>query len=243
MEFCQCHIEDCLLCEAQLYEGLSEQQVCAVRGLLSKHEYGPHDTLFREGEPNTHLCLVRDGLLKLTAIGPDGHEQIIGLGVPGQLLGFNTVADARHTFTAVALTPTRVCKLGLRDMLQILSQNPPVAMRTIEQLNRELARAQSLIRLLGQKSSAEKVASFLLALVPPGTNGSATGPLPLPLSRQEIGELLGLTVETVSRQMSEFKRSRVIDAPRGTVNILDLNRLRLLAGAETAAHDQSPQPH
>lgn len=237
METCYCHIENCLLCEAQLYEGLSEEQVCAIRGLLTKHAHGAHEILFREGEPNTHLYLVREGLLKLTACGPDGHEQIVGLGVAGQLLGFNAVGDTRHTFTAVTLVPTRVCKLSHPDMLRVLTQNTSVAMRTIELLNQELSRALSLIRLLGQKSSAEKVASFLLALVPPGTNGSVSGPLPLPLSRQEIGELLGLTVETVSRQMSEFKRSRVIDAPRGEVSILDLKRLRSLAGATPAEPD------
>ena len=74
------------------------------------------------------------------------------------------------------------------------------------------------------------MASFLLALVPPGINGSPAGPLPLPLSRQEIGEMLGLTVETVSRLMSEFKRENIIEAPRGTVRILDIKRLRSLAG-------------
>jgi CRP/FNR family transcriptional regulator len=232
METCACHNQDCLLCEARLYEGLSHEQVCAVRGLLSKHDYGPHEILFREGEVSTHLFLLREGLLKLTAIGPDGREQIIGLGVPGQLLGFNTASDRRCAYTAETLIPTKVCKLHHTDMLQVLSQNPPVALHTLELLNQELGRAQALIRLLGQKTSSEKVASFLLALIPPGINGSAAGPLPLPLSRQEIGEMLGLTVETVSRLMSEFKRENIIEAPRGTVRILDIKRLRTLAGAE-----------
>jgi CRP/FNR family transcriptional regulator len=234
MEICSCHIEDCLLCEAQFYQGLSHEQVCAVRGLLSKHDYDAHAILFREGEASSHLYLVREGLLKLTAIGPDGREQIIGLGVAGQLLGFNTASDRRCAYTAETLIPTRVCKLRHTDMLKVLEQNPPVALHTLELLNQELGRAQALIRLLGQKTSSEKVASFLLALVPPGLNGAAAGPLPLPLSRQEIGEMLGLTVETVSRLMSEFKRERIIEAPRGTVSILDLNRLRTLAGATPA---------
>jgi CRP/FNR family transcriptional regulator len=233
MKTCDCQVEECLLCEAQLYAGLSHEQVCAVRGLLSKHDYDAHEILFREGETSTHLFLLREGLLKLTAIGPDGREQIIGLGVAGQLLGFNTASDRRCAYTAETLTPTRVCKLRHQDMLQVLGQNPAVALRTLELLNQELGRAQALIRLLGQKSSAEKVASFLLALVPSGANGSAAGPLPLPLSRQEIGEMLGLTVETVSRLMSEFKRENIIEAPRGTVRILDLQRLRVLAGDVT----------
>jgi CRP/FNR family transcriptional regulator len=230
VDSCYCHIEDCVLCEAELYSGLSAQQVCEIRGLLSKHNHGAHEVLFREGEPNTHLYLLRQGQLKLTTLTPDGREQIIGLGLPGQLLGFHSMNDTAHTYTAETLTAADVCKIRRPDMIAVLERNPSIMLRVIEILNQELNRAQLLIRLLGQKTSVEKVAAFILSLAPLGLRNGSPTELPLPLSRQEMAELLGLTVETVSRHMSEFRREGILDAPRGHVRIFDVERLQRLAG-------------
>jgi len=106
-----------------------------------------------------------------------------------------------------------------------------VMLRVINVLNEELGRAQSVIRLLGHKSSTERVASFLLSLLPPGKKNGEPVDVPLTLTRQEMAERLGLTIETVSRHMSELKRDQIIDAPRGWVRILDATRLEALAGA------------
>ncbi len=65
-----CQAGECLLCEARLYGGLTAEQACNIRGLLAKHEYKPHEVLFREGDPSTHLFVLRQGLLKLTSLGP-----------------------------------------------------------------------------------------------------------------------------------------------------------------------------
>ncbi len=230
MDTCYCHIEDCVLCDASLSAGLTAQQVCEIRGMLSKHDYAAHEVLFREGEANVHLFLLRAGQLKLTTLTPDGREQIVGLGLPGQLLGFQSMHDTAYTCTAVSLTPVHACKIRRTDMLAVLRHNPAVMLRVIDILNEELNRAQLLIRLLGQKTSVEKVAAFILSLAPLGLKNGSPTQLPLPLSRQEMAELLGLTVETVSRHMSEFKREGILDAPRGHVRILDAKRLQSLAG-------------
>lgn len=230
MDRCYCHIDDCVLYEAGWDSGLGTRQVCEIRGLLSKHDHGAHEVLFREGEPNTHLYLLREGQLKLTTITPEGREQIVGLGLPGHLLGFHSMHDAAHSYTAETLTAVRVCKIRRTDMVDVLRQNPSVMLRVIDILNEELNRAQRLIRLLGQKTSTEKVAAFILSLARPGLRNGSPTELPLPLSRQEIAQLLGLRVETVSRHMSEFKREGILDAPRGHVRILNAERLQRLAG-------------
>lgn len=230
MTECFCQVEDCVLCEAELQSSLTLEQVCEVRGLLTRQKLEPHQTLFRAGEPNKHLYLVRDGQIKLTAISSDGREQIIGLGLAGHLIGFDDVHDTTHGYSAVALTPAHVCKIAHADMMKILAENPPAMLRVINVLNEELGRAQSVIKLLGHKSSTERVATFLLSLLPPGKHNGEPLDVPLPLSRQEMAELLGLTIETVSRHMSELKREGVIDAPRGMVRILDTPRLQAMAG-------------
>jgi CRP/FNR family transcriptional regulator len=229
MHDCVCQNEDCVLCAAHLNFGLSSDQVCDIRGMLSMREYGPREILFRESEPGTQLFLLRRGQVKLTALGTDGREQIIDLAVSGRLLGFHSVNDPAYAYTAETLTPTTVCKIRHTDMLKVLAQNPEVSLRVIDILNRELTAAHTLIRMLGQKTAMEKVATFILSLVP--ADQIAPAELLLPMSRQEIAELLGLTIETVSRLISELRREAVIDTPRGHIRIQNLARLRSLAGA------------
>lgn len=226
---CVCQNEDCVLCAAHLSMGMTSDQVCHIRGMLSQREYGAREILFREGEPGTQLFLLRRGHVKLTALGTDGREQIIDLAVSGRLLGFHSVNDPAYAYTAETLTPTTVCKIRHTDMLKVLAQNPEVSLRVIDILNRELTAAHTLIRMLGQKTATEKVATFILSLVP--VDQIAPAELLLPMSRQEIAELLGLTIETVSRLMSELRREAVIDTPRGYIRIQNLDRLRTLAGA------------
>lgn len=233
---CQCQIGECLLCDARLYSGLTTEQACGIRGLLVKHEYQPHEVLYREGDPSTHLFVLRQGLLKLTTLGANGHEQIISLAAPGQLLGFETIHDKTYCFTAETLSPVTVCKIRHQDMLKVLAQNPAVSIQVIDMLNRELAEAQALIRVLGQKTAEERVAWFLLSLTTAGADSFET--IPVWLTRREIAELLGLTIETVSRLMSKFRRAGLIDTPRGNVRILNLPRLQArakLSGCSAAA--------
>jgi len=214
-----------------MYIGLDHDQVCAIRGMLSHHRYDSHQTLFRQGEPSEYLFVLQEGMLKMTLTDVDGREQIVGLPLAGQLLGFNTITERAYAYTAQSLTPSAVCKIRHHDMLEVLNQNPKVAMRTIEILNHELNQARSLIRILGQKTAVEKIATFILSLQPDPHHTGNGQMLALPLSRQEMAELLGLTVETVSRLMSEFKREGLLEAPRGHVRILDRERLTELAGS------------
>mgnify|MGYP001602505428 FL=1 len=230
---CICRNVDCVLCGARFFSALSVEDVCEVRGLIGKRSYGAREVLFRQGDPGAHLYLLNQGLLKLTVIDQSGREQIIGLVTPGLMLGFDSLADENHTYSAETVTPASVCILRHKDMLRVLEQNPQVAMRTVAILNRELADAQRLIRLLGQKSAAEKIASLLLMLAE-AAYGTGTKPS-LPLMRQEIAEILGLAIETVSRVFTNFREAGLIQATHNSVRILDMTRLRAVA-------DTSPSP-
>ncbi len=230
---CPCQIDECVLCEAKLFLGLSSAQVCEIRGMLAKQSYRAHEVLFRTKDPCKHLFVLRTGQVKLTTSLEDGREQILGIRVAGQLLGFETLDDKVYPYTATALTPVDACKITHQDMLRILEQNPAVSLRVIRRLNEELEQAQGLIRDLGIKTAHERVASFIMSLIP--NYDTPTKQLILVMSRQEIAELLGLTVETVSRVITEFKNQGVIEAPRGEIRILDQARLEKLASATARA--------
>lgn len=227
-----------MLCGARFFSALSVEDVCEVRGLIGKRHYDARAVLFRQGDPGTHLYLLSQGLLKLTVTDRSGREQIIGLVTPGLMLGFDSLADENHTYSAETVTPASVCILRHKDMLRVLEQNPQAAMRTVAILNRALADAQRLIRLLGQKSAAEKIASLLLILAEaaygPGAKPS------LPLMRQEIAEILGLTAETVSRVFTNFREAGFIQATRHSVRILDMTRLRAVADVSSPPQASMP---
>ncbi len=201
-----------------------------MRGLLGRLECAPHAFLFRAGEPSRHLYVLRAGKVKLTQSLPDGREQILGLCGARDLIGYDALTAAVYTHSAQALTPVAACRLAYKDAVEVLLQNPAVALRVIERLHAELARAQAHIRELGLKNATERVAAFLVSLLPPDKPASAR--LPLPLTRQEMAEHLGLSVETVSRIMTGLARQGVIRAPRGRNEclVLDPPRLRRMAG-------------
>lgn len=229
-----------MLCEARLLSELSMEQLCRIHGKRDRETYQPREYLFRQGQPSTFLFAMRSGQVKITLSTPGGREQILGVRVGGQLLGFSAMHDDVHPYTAEALTEVQVCKVRRADILKVIEQNPRVALRIIEKLNQELAQAQALIRDLGLKSARERVASFLLSLIPDPS--AQTHLIPLPLSRGEMAELLGLTIETVSRNLTKLKHEGLIRTAHSHVEVLDLARLRLAAGeiVVVAGHHHHP---
>ncbi len=229
MRSCACQIGECVLCGAESYSGLSSEQVCHMRDLLVRKRCAPRTVLFRQGEAGDLLFLLRRGLVKLTNSLPDGREQILGLRMSGQLLGFETLSEHRRPYTAETLTEAELCGIQPRNMLRVLEHNPESALRLIGEMNRELESARELIRDLGLKSASERVASFLLSLAQDLNPHDKL--IALPLSRQEIAGLLGLTIETVSRAITRFARNGLIQVLRGRIRIVDLGGLQAQSGA------------
>lgn len=232
MSQCPCHQDKCILCEALLFSGLSGTQVCRMHGMITKRVYYPKDVLFHESSPATHLFLLKSGFVKLTTALPDGRSQVLRLGAAWQFLGIEALGDQRYPYAAEAATEVSVCMIRYKDLLRVLESNPPISIRVIQALNRELQRSNDMIRNLGLMSSTERVASFLLSMAP---NGSAPDEeLPMPLSRKDMAEMLGLTVETVSRVVSKLMRDAIIHAPAGRnqFRILDHERLRAASGTK-----------
>ena len=234
---CVCNHDDCILCEGQVFNGLASDQVCQVRGLIAPAVFPARAMLFRECTPAERFFILKAGCVKLTTALSDGREQVLRLALPGQTFGFESLNDRAYPYSAIALTEASVCAVRHRDMLRILEQNPGVSLRMIRMLNGELELSRALIRDLGLKSSTERVASFLLSLAP--LQRDPAGDLALPLTRKEISEMLGLTVETVSRAMTGLQRVGIIRTARGRFHILDAGRLRALAEGTSARVDFS----
>lgn len=228
MGSCACEINACVLCEARLYPGLAPEQVCRIRELLIRETYTAHQTMFWEGDEAVYLFALKSGQIKLTTSLPDGRQQILRLAMGGQLLGLESLSGRKYSYTAEAMTEVAACKINQHDLFEVIRQNPAVSIRVIAALSEELERAETTIRDLGLKSSTERVASFLLSLVPSGDGPRAT--TSLLLSRREMAEMLGLTEETVSRVMADFARRKIIETGKGCLRILNPAWLRTHSG-------------
>jgi CRP/FNR family transcriptional regulator len=238
-DFSFCQEKECHFCEAKLYSGLPKVQVRDIRALLSVCSTGPGDTLFRVGDPSTYLYVIREGQIKLTRTDVNGHECLVGLVGPGYLLGFDTIGNPLYNYSAKTLTPSVFCRIKHGHIMKVLAKNSKVSLNVLLAVNEQLSQAHNLIRVLGQKTAVEKVAALLLNLLPHSNKNkvddAGKNPQALHLSRNEMAEILGVTVETVSRIMAQFRRDAIIKAPRGSISIRKRKRLQALAGSPLQA--------
>jgi CRP/FNR family transcriptional regulator len=161
--------------------------------------------LFRQGDPATHVYTLTDGAARLTRVLPDGRQAAIGFRFPGDILGFTPGVE--HAFGAETLTGATVCRLDRRRLDALFRRYPVLERRFLELCARELAATQDHVLALGRFTAEERVAAFLTSLVEQQERRGRAGPVfDLPVTRADIGEFLGLTLETVSRSFSAFRK-------------------------------------
>ena len=201
---------------------------CKITEAVKQVHFPKGSLLFAEGQRSCCLFSLNSGVVKITNVTAEGREQIVGLSTPGKLLvGLQSLSADRYEYTAVAETDVYACKIRHRSLLRALRRDGDVAMRLVTALNAQLAHARALMQVMGQKCAAAKIASFIQLVIPSATQSGR--PVILPFSRREIANLLGLSEETVCRQMAKMKRRGILYAPRGRIEILDWNGLQAIA--------------
>lgn len=189
--------------------------------------FRPDEILYHQGDTAQHAYTLRKGIVKLTKMLPNGRIQIVRVLQEGDLFGFEGFADQPYNQTAVALTATEVCRLPLNELNELKRQHIEIEQAMTNRWLQHLREAEDMMLELGAKKAGERLASFLMRWCSHAV--APNGWVDLPLSRAEMGELLGLTIETVSRFLSDWKRQGVIGEQRGMIQIHDQNGLRELA--------------
>lgn len=167
------------------------------------------DVLFAEGDRADTVYEVLSGMVRLYKLLPDGRRQVTGFLSAGQLLGL--APEGSCVFTADALTEISVCCYQRDAFERLIDEVPGFARRLLAVTSHELRAAQDQMVLLGRKTAAEKLASFLLlmSLRQPGDRNE----IDVPMTRGDIADYLGLTVETVSRTMTRLRQEELIALP------------------------------
>lgn len=185
-------------------------------------------TVMWEGDSSTLVANVIDGTLKLSTSTSDGREQIVGVVYASDFIG--RPFGARTPHSVAALTDARLCLYPRSAFDRFAQTHPQLQHRLLQRTLDDLDRTRAWMVLLGRRTAREKVAIFLLDMSE-RLRTDREGVFELPLSRQQIADILGLTIETVSRQLSEMKRlGMIVLAGRRGVRIMDADRLKAIAG-------------
>ena len=208
-----------------LCAALEEHELAQMSAITSYVELSPGDPLFDEAEPAEHLFNVTAGAVKIYKLLADGRRQMTGFLFPGDFLGLAN--QETYAYSAEAITHTALCRFPRRKLERLLEKYPKMEHRLLGMASHELAVAQEQMLLLGRKTAREKIASFLLMLSRRAIQrGQAGDPVSVPMSRNDIGDFLGLTTETVSRTFTQLKQGGGITLLQGgKVALADRARL------------------
>ena len=192
-------------------------------------------TLFRIGDPFQSLYAIRLGHFKTYQVSRDGVEQITGFQMAGELMGMDAISSDFHHCSAIALEDSEVCEIPFASLQQLLGDMPTLLRHFHRMMSQEITREQSVMLLLGNMQATQRFAAFLVNL---SSRYEARGYSPttfqLRMSREEIGNYLGLTIESISRLLSRFKKDSLLRVSNREIELLDPMRLKAItAGTQT----------
>jgi CRP/FNR family transcriptional regulator, anaerobic regulatory protein len=222
----------CLTCAARKSDicgGLDNAEIRDLAAHSQRIHLKPGETLVWDGDAAKFSYVITRGTLRAQKASDDGRRQILDFLFAGQFIGIPS--DETYHFDAEALTEAEVCRFDRRTLEQLMAKYPSVDKGYRAGTARQLETAYDHAYALGRRTAMERVAAFLLDLQASSCPKTSTGVLKLPMTRSDIADFLGLTLETVSRAFSRVKSLGVIRLPSAQeVEIRDVERLKALAG-------------
>lgn len=228
----QTHCKDCSLSSLCLPLTLEFEDIDALDQIVKRgRPLKKGEFLFRQGDPFSAVFAVRAGALKTFSLSDSGEEQITGFHLPSELVGMSGMDSEVHPVSAQALESTSACEVPFDRLEELTVQLPQLRRQLMRMMSREIRDDQQMMLLLSKKNADERIAAFLVNLSARySARGFSANQFRLPMSRNELGNHLGLAVETVSRVFTRFQQSGLIEAEGKEVNILNPIDLCALAG-------------
>lgn len=225
----------CQACEARhkgVCGALSPTQLTELSKNTTKTVHEHNNELHSSDQDQDHYSNILSGVVKLTKLLPDGRQQIVGLQFAPDFLG--RPFSKQNNVIAEAATNVRLCSFPKNVIEKFIQETPDMERRLHEQHLNELDEARDWMLTLGRKTAIEKLASFLLLIVshidPEGLHHKNDVAIELPLKRSDIADYLGLTIETVSRQLTNLRKKEVVEVgAKRAIKIVNLERLKMIA--------------
>jgi CRP/FNR family transcriptional regulator len=221
----------CSLAELCLPAGLNQPEVEQLNRIIRRRRPVPRgDPVFQVGDPSQSLYAVHSGCIKTCTPTADGHEQILGFHLPGELVGLDALENENHVCGAVALETVHVCELPLEQLEDMCHRLSALPHRLLRLIGREVTAGHAMLLLLGKRSAEERLATFLVNLASRfRQRGFSEKEFGLSMPRDDIANYLGLARETVSRLFTRFQADGLLSVQRRRVRIHDMQRLQTLA--------------
>lgn len=228
----QAHCKDCSLATLCLPLSLDMQDLNALDDIVKRgRPLKKGEFLFRQGDEFSSVYAVRSGTLKTSSITDCGQEQITGFHLPSEFVGLSGMDTELYPVSAIALETTSICEIPFERLDELSAILPQLRRQLMRIMSREIRDDQQMMMLLSKKTADERVATFLINL---SARFRARGYSPqqfrLAMSRNEIGNYLGLAVETVSRVFTRFQQNELLLAEGKEINLINLIDLCALAG-------------
>lgn len=221
---------ECSLREICLPLGLNTEELQRLEEVVKiRRRVNAGQHLFRTKDHFQTLTVVRSGFFKVYEMSAEGQEQITAFPMEGELMGLDAIGTGAHRGSAVALENSDVCDIPFATLEGLLVHLPRLQHQFHRLLSGEIANNHNLMAVLGTRNAEHKVAAFLLDLSERlEARGHSPLTIRLPMSREDIGNYLGLKLETVSRMFSKFRDDGLIVTEGRKVFIRDLKALSLL---------------
>lgn len=218
---------DCLNCSVRasvLFAGVAEQDFQRIHDPIDQFILKPGTPLYHAGDQGDFMFTVRSGALKLVQYLPDGSQRIVRIARSTDVLGLEALLDATYQHEAIALQTTEVCRFPTRVVRDLGRDNPSLHRELMARWQRALSEADAWLTELSTGSARQRVARLLLRLVRDRESSEC-----LLFGREDMGAMLGITTETTSRTIAEFKRQSLLVETAANVFLLDIPNLRRIA--------------
>ncbi|WP_083615918.1 FNR family transcription factor [Pantoea sp. 1.19] len=229
---CSIHCQDCSISQLCIPFTLNSHELDQLDNIIErKKPIQRGQTLFQAGDELKSLYAIRAGSIKSYTITEQGDEQITGFHLAGDLVGFDAIGTLRHPSFAQALETAMVCEIPFETLDDLSGKMPALRQQIMRLMSGEIKGDQEMILLLSKKNAEERMAAFVWNLAQRfGQRGFSPREFRLTMTRGDIGNYLGLTVETISRLLGRFQKNGILAVKGKYISIENADALANLAG-------------
>jgi CRP-like cAMP-binding protein len=216
----QADCRQCTLRESALFAGLKEDDFEKIHQPIDQFVLQPGQALYHAGETGDRLYTIRSGIVKLVQYLPDGSQRIVRLVKSADVTGLEALVGKPYEHDAIVLQATEVCCLPVRTVQLLGQDNPQLHVELLHRWQRALSEADAWLTELSTGPARERVARLLLRLVREQETPECTL-----FGREDLGAMLGITTETASRTIAEFKRQGILTDLGGNRTRVDVEKI------------------
>lgn len=232
-DLCPNTCNDCSSRYNSMCSVLDDDEIQLISNISKDIFMSPKKVIFNEGETTDHLFSIKHGFVRISKMLSDGRRQIVGFLFPGEIFGM--ICGNGYNYSAESLTNVELCRMPRTKVFEQFSALPKLSSKILDITRTELQKTQDQMLLLGRKTAKEKLCSFLMSMLQKSKQlkDIKENHVYLPMSRSDIADHLGLTIETVSRQFTILSKDNIISLRENPfVEILDMPQLELISSGE-----------